>query len=85
MTMLRRHAHWEWEERIQSTRYFQGVCPRRAIPGERLGLSRRDGIETARLRTDHSTLLVGYRHRTGQQNDPTCPQCGDEAETRVTG
>ena len=36
-TRLRRHTHREWEERIQSTHYFQEVCPRRATPGERLG------------------------------------------------
>ena len=35
------------EERIQSISFFQEVGPRRATPGERLGLSRRDGVDTA--------------------------------------
>ena len=78
---LRRHAKGEWEERVKQTRYFQEVCPRRPFPGERLGLSRRDSVEAARLRTGHSTLMAGYRHRIGQQDDPTCPECGDEEET----
>ena len=78
---LRMHDRWEWEGRIQSTHYFQEVCPRRTTLGEQLGLSRRGGVETARLRTGHSTLQAGYRHRIGQQNDPTCSECGDEAET----
>ena len=38
---LRRHAQGEWEERVQQTRYFQEVGPRRAVSGERLDLSRR--------------------------------------------
>ena len=79
---LRRHTHGEWEENgIQSARYFQEVGPRRATPGEHLGLSRRDSVDTVTLRTGHSTLLAGYRHPIGQLNNPTCPECGDEAET----
>ena len=78
---LLRLAHGEWEERIQSARFFQEVVPRRATPGEQHSLSCRGSVETARLRTGHSALPAGYRHRIGQQNDPTCPECGDEAET----
>ena len=80
---LRRHAHREWVEHVQPTRYFREVGPRRATPGERLGLSRRDSVETSRLRTGHSTLLAGYRHRIGQQNSPTCPEC-EEGEGTLT-
>ena len=80
---LRRHAHREWVERVQQTRYFREVGPRRATPGERFGLSRRDCVETSRLRTGHSTLLAGYRHRIGQQNSPTCPECEEEEETLI--
>ena len=43
-------------------RYFREVGPQRATPGERIALSRRDCVETSRLRTGHSTLLAGYRH-----------------------
>ena len=52
-------------------------------PGEQLGLSHRDSVDTTRLCTGHSTLLDEYRHRIGQQNDPTCLECGDEAEPLV--
>ena len=43
--------------------------------------SRRDSVDAAILRTGHTTLLAGYRHRIGQQNDLTCPERGDQAET----
>ena len=78
---LRRHAYREWEERIRPTRYYQENGPRRVTPGERLGLSRRESVEMARLRTGHSTLLAAYRHRIGIQADPICPECGEEEET----
>ena len=66
---------------MRATRYFREVGPQRPTPGERIGLSRRDCVETSRLRTGHSTLLACYRHRIGQQNDPTCPECKEEDET----
>ena len=71
---LRRHAHGEWEERLRPTRYYE-VGPRRATPGERAGLSRQESVETARLRTEHSTILAAYRHRIGLQDATTCPEC----------
>ena len=77
---LGRHAHQEWVKHIQSTSYFRELGAHRATPGEQFGLSRRDCVETSRLRTGHSTQLAGYRHRIGQQNDPTCPECVDEDE-----
>ena len=78
---LRRHAHGEWEERLRPTRYYEEVGPRRATPGERAGLSRQESVEAARLRTGHSTILAGYRHRIGLQAAPTCPECEQEPET----
>ena len=78
---LRRHAHQEWEERLRLTRYFLENGLRRVAPSERLGLSRRESVEMARLRTGHSTLLAAYRHRIGLQADAVCPECGEEDET----
>ena len=86
---LRRHAHGEWEERIKSIRYFQEVVPRRAACplGQPLELRRNveRNVETVRLHTGHSTLLAGYRHHIGQQNDPTCPECGAVSEKSFYG
>ena len=78
---IRRHAHEEWEERLRPTRYFKEVGPRRVTPGERAGLSRRESVEAARLRTGHTTALAAYRHRIGLQDAPTCPECQGEPET----
>ena len=78
---LRRHAREKWEEQLRPTRHHREVGPERVVPGERLGLSRRESVEAARLRTGHSTLLAAYRHRIGQQADPTCPECREEEET----
>ena len=60
---------------------LSGSRPASNHPGEHLGLSRRDSVETARLLTGHSALLAGYRHRIGQQNNSTCPECRDKTET----
>ena len=38
-------------------------------------------METARLRTGHSTILVAYRRRIGLPDTPTCPECGGKPET----
>ena len=78
---LRRHAHGEWEDRFRPSRYFEEVGPRRATPGARIGLTRQESLETARLRTGHSTMLAAYRHRIGLQDVTICPECGDESET----
>ena len=78
---LRRHAHREWEQRLQPTRYARQNGVRRPPLAERLGLSRRECVEAARLRTGHSLMLREYRHRIGLEDDPTCPECGLEDET----
>ncbi|KAF0310265.1 hypothetical protein FJT64_018702 [Amphibalanus amphitrite] len=78
---LRRHAHRKWEQRLQPTRYALQNGVRRSAPAEHLGLSRRECVEAARLRTDHSMMLREYRHRIGLEDDPTCPECGLEDET----
>ena len=78
---LRRHAHREWEQRLQPTRYALQNGVRRPPTAERLGLSRRECVEVARLRTGHSLMLREYRHRIGLEDDPTCPECGLEDET----
>ena len=77
----RRHAHGEWEDRLRPTRYYEEVGPQRVTLGERAGLSRQESVDAARLRTGHSTILAGYRHRIGLQAAPTCPECEQEPET----
>ena len=51
--MLQRHAHREWEERIQSIHYFQEVCPRRATRGS----SSASHAETALRRPDSAPAI----------------------------
>ena len=57
------------------------VGSRRVTPGERAGLSRQGSVETARLRTGHTTTLAAYRHRIGLKDTPACPECENEPET----
>jgi hypothetical protein len=44
------------------------------------GVSRREEVLLAQLRTGHSLLLGEYRNRV-QGTDSTCPRCGEEEET----
>ena len=78
---LRRRAFDEWEERLRPTRYWTENGPRRVTPGERLGLTRRESVEMARLRTGHSTLLAVHNHRIGTAHVATCPECGESDES----
>ena len=78
---LHRHALVLWEREVSSTRYCAQNGPRRVCLGDKLGLTRRESVETARLRTGHSLLLQGYRHRIGLSDSDVCPDCGEETET----
>ena len=84
---LRRRAHREWTEHVErrsmartKNRYHENNGPRRVTLGDRLGLTRRESVEVARLRTGHSTLLRWWRHLVGQDDSPTCQECDEEAE-----
>lgn len=78
---LHRHALREWERALQPTRYQEQNGPGRVRSGDKLGLTRRESVEVARLRTGHSLQLRAYRHRVGLEEESTCPDCGEEAET----
>ena len=78
---LRRLAHEEWNEVMRPTRYQEENGPRRVTAGDRLGLTRRESVEVARLRTGHSMLLRKRRFLYGLAPDPACPECELEEET----
>ena len=78
---LHRHAFRVWERELRPTRYWVQNGPRRVCPGDKLGLTRRESVETARLRTGHSLLLRAYRHRIGLDDSDICPVCEEEPET----
>ena len=66
---------------MTQTRYHAQNGPRRVTPGDKLGLTRTESVEAARLRTGHSLLLRSYRKRIGQVEDDVCPECEEEEET----
>lgn len=78
---LRRHALGQWDRTLQPTRYQEQNGPGRVTPGDKLGLTRGESVEVARLRTGHTLQLRSYRHRIGLDEDDTCLDCGEEAET----
>ena len=78
---LRRLAHQEWTQRMEETRYQAQNGPQRVTPGDKLDLARTESVEVARLRTGHSLLLRSYRHRLGQAEDDSCPECEEDVET----
>lgn len=78
---LRRHAHLKWTEKITTTRYAQECGTGRVTLGDRLGLTRKESVEVARLRTGHSLLLRSYRLRIGLDSEATCQECDEEDET----
>ena len=46
-----------------------------------VGLTRRESVEVARLRTGQSTLLGRYRVFIKIDDDTSCPECGEPEET----
>ena len=78
---LRQLAHQSWTENMQQTRYHAEKGPRRVTPGDKLGLTRAESVEAARLRAGHSLPLRSYRKRIGQMEDDICPECEEEEET----
>ena len=72
---LNHHLGREWTASNRHSRHFEVVGEARIKMGDRIGLSRRESVELARLRTGHSTLLRAYRHRIGLDDDPNCTNC----------
>ena len=72
---LKHHLGREWIASNRHTRHFEVVGQARIKMGDRIGLSRKESVELARLRTGHSTLLRAYRHRIGLDDDPNCTDC----------
>ena len=84
---LKRHLGKEW---VESTRqlnipstgprlsldYNDTVGPGRVRPPDKLGLSRREGVALARIRTGHSPALKAYREWIQLEADPHCEACG---------
>ena len=76
--MLQRHAHREWEERIQSTRYFQEVGPRRATRGS----GSASHAETALRRPDSAPAIRHCRPDTDTASDSRTTQLARSVEAR---
>ena len=72
---IKHHLGREWIASNRHTRHFEVVGEARIKMGDRIGLSRKESVELARLRTGHSTLLRAYRHRIGLDDDPNCTDC----------
>jgi ribonuclease HI len=77
---LRRRATADWISSTADDKYTKTFGTGRATLGDRLGLTRRESVELARLRTGHSTLLQAYRHRIGLADSDTCPDCSESPE-----
>ena len=74
---LRQHLSREWAVSNRHSKHYEIVGPARVKLGDKIGLSRKDSVTMARLRTGHSTLLRAYRHRIGLEEDPDCLDCDD--------
>ena len=74
---LKQHLSREWAASNRHSKHYEIVGPARVKLGDKIGLSRKDSVTMARLRTGHSTLLRAYRHRIGLEEDPDCRDCDD--------
>ena len=72
---LKQHLGREWTASNRHSKHFEIVGEARIKMGDRIGLSRRESVALARLRTGHSTMLKAYRHRIGLDDDPNCTEC----------
>ena len=75
---LRRHAHREWEERIQSTRYFQEVGPKRATQGS----GSASHAETALIQSYSAPAIRHCWPDTDTPSDSRMTQLARSVETR---
>lgn len=74
---LKQHLSREWTASNRHSRHFEIGGDARTKMGDKIGLSRRESVVVARLRTGHSTMLRAYRHRIGLDDDPNCTDCDD--------
>ena len=72
---LKQHLGREWTASNRHSRHLEVVDEARTKMSDKIGLSQRESVELARLRTGHSTMLRAYRHRIGLGDDPNCTDC----------
>ena len=69
----KQHLGRERTARNRHSRHFEVVGKARIKMGDMIGLSRRESVELARLRTGHTTMLRMCRHRIGLEDDTNAP------------
>ena len=90
---LKRHLGREWVESTRHERsksasrpflshnYFEAVGPERVRLDDKIGLTRREGVALARLRTGHCPRLRAWKEWIGAESSANCTACGgDERE-----
>ena len=77
---LKLHLGREWVESnkdidAKHARYYGIVGPGRIPLGDKIGLTRAEGVAVARLRTGCSTVLRAHRQKIGMEEDGACTAC----------
>ena len=78
---LKLHLGREWVESHKESaqedtkRHYSIVGPGRIPLGDKIGLTRAEGVAVARLRTGASTVLRAHRRKIGLEEDGTCTAC----------